>query len=625
MVYLSKEEKEVIESFKVYLKKKKKLRITELNQAPNSFKKNNFLNMKNRPISMSKTSMSILKAAISMALLFISNAAFAQKDYSFYFTKKTPDGMDKKVKKAELEANEALAAAYFQDSTFVQTLDSTQITNLFYHLMSDVYISELGFDVPLAKKYRLTLIRLSKDILKNNRGTWLAKYSAISLIQWCLQRDILFGSSNYRAPRLTVDRYLADSLWHLSTAKRNLSLGNQESYIADKEYTRLVEFKEKDRMILFFKFLSKPEAFDEKALLDLESTFLRSGEDIKASHVKLYLLTKKNISADEANEFLGKAASMSNLPFDFLRNSFPDNWKKVTEAIKTNNEYIKTYVEKLNILGKSAEAMAFLKSLPETPEIKYMIFEAILADNGINDAARYLMDQKPRASVAYSILSEKCKKISPTECLSLTKFLLNNYKAAFDSVDITCTAGFEYWSEGEVHRCACPIYSGLEKKDVFYFINLYESNGYDQEAAFVEYQFWSRQSLTFNEIEKMIANKSMKVSTAAATLFERGKYCIDEEARGSANRDILMNTCIPMLLKSAKYDPSNANVYKYLGDAYSFYGNGNKAQEYYIKASRMGADMRDRTSASGNKKIITGKRGGKYYINSNGNKTYLGK
>ena len=93
--------------------------------------------------------------SITCALFLLSNLfSFAQKDYSYYYSKKTPEGMDKKAKKAEMEENEYMANAYLQNPNSNQNIDSVKLTNLFFHFMTSACYNDYDFNVEKAKKYR---------------------------------------------------------------------------------------------------------------------------------------------------------------------------------------------------------------------------------------------------------------------------------------------------------------------------------------------------------------------------------------------------------------------------------------------------------------------------------------
>ncbi len=94
--------------------------------------------------------------------------------------------------------------------------------------------------------------------------------------------------------------------------------------------------------------------------------------------------------------------------------------------------------------------------------------------------------------------------------------------------------------------------------------------------------------------------------------------------RGTPEFEKPYRLIIDLCTKSIQMDPNNALNYKLLGDVYSFLGDGNKNQYYYKLAVSKGVYMNDRQRpGNGKSSIRTGARGGKYYINSNGNKTYV--
>jgi hypothetical protein len=140
------------------------------------------------------------------------------------------------------------------------------------------------------------------------------------------------------------------------------------------------------------------------------------------------------------------------------------------------------------------------------------------------------------------------------------------------------------------------------------------------QANYIEYNYWKSKST-----DEIVANQQTIINKEVAyeVILERGVYCIEEQARGSLDRALIKQGCIPELKKALILWPKGCNACKYLGDAYSYNGVGTTAQVWYNKAAQLGCDMRDRGISTKGRAIKTGKRGGKYYVNSKGNKTYI--
>jgi hypothetical protein len=144
-----------------------------------------------------------------------------------------------------------------------------------------------------------------------------------------------------------------------------------------------------------------------------------------------------------------------------------------------------------------------------------------------------------------------------------------------------------------------------------------------KQANHIEYTYWQKQS-----VDDIYANRALFINKRIPydLIIEAGRYCIEEQAGGSRNRELIRQGCIPALKKAHAIYPQGYEACELLGDAYFYLGDGNTKDAWYSKAIQLGSQMTGRISYSGGKggkAIKTGKRGGKFYINSRGNKTYI--
>jgi len=533
----------------------------------------------------------------------------AQIDYIDYYDAGYSATSFKKKLKQEYKENERLFLEFEKDTAFIKTLDSVQILNVFYHLKSNgLYNDYSDYDKEFATKRKIKLICYSIACLHYQKAVSLSKYEMLNLLEASIESGILSSRSSGNKEVVTsLDNIIETGVYSI----RYYSRDN-------------MDYKERDRDLLFFKLLRDPKSLKDDELSQLRKTFLASKERVRAIHV-LYEQTSRGGSKNDISFLLQEDLStMSKTTITFLMSAYFNNrGQELISAMITNNDFMTKYCNMLLSKNDVEGAYNYVLQAKPTPEIKYIILECKRIKFGIIAAIDYMMEQKPKPTTIYNVLSEKCIGLSGKERLELTKHMINKYKSELDSVDITAIASITYWKWGAIGGGGKEIYTLKDKKDVFYFVKLFKDFGYDYESYFIEGMYWYNLNISVTEIQKYVASKEMKPEIAASILLYYGKYCTEDRAKGSTNREMLINECIPTLKKAAAYDPKNGEIYKALGDAYFFYGNG-ESQKYYNKAASMGVDMKDRTSAGkGGKTIKQGSRGGKYYINGNGNKTYV--
>lgn len=519
--------------------------------------------------------------------------------------------MEKKDRKAEEDRNEELMEKYLVDPNVCASLDSTAIIDLFYQLKITVpskYSNYLEEPILAFNKKRKALLNLAHYILKNNKGTVYGRYAALDLLESALAKNIIYGEN------------INDVL---DTNK--VTIAKSEYTIATYTYiSELIDFEEKDRDLAFFNFISNPSALSEIELQNLFDKFNNHGEYVRATHVQFELFARKGITEESALNLLTDFEKLSPITLQFIDKQFQKQWSNVLTSMKGNDKFSDKYAYFIFNYIDEEQAYQYAQTVTQTKAIKYLLIEYTDRKFGLLEAMKKLLSLEMGVETTYNVMMRKTSDASGEDCLAILKYLDQYQSAALDSIDISAVPGFSYWNDGTVVGGGEQLIALSNRADFFQAMSIYRKYDMGAEADYLEEKYWYNQNLTVAEIEKNVANKSLKSDLAASILLYYGTYCTEDRANGSRNRELLINECIPTLNKAAKYDPSNPYIYKALGDAYSFYGNGTRANEYYNKANNMGADMRDRTSASGKgRSTQTGKRGGKYYINSNGNKTYI--
>jgi hypothetical protein len=557
--------------------------------------------------------------------LFAPTSVVAQKDYTYLYTVSRPKNMEKEDYKAEKAQNKANWEAYQADPNMLSTLDSVQLTNFFYYVKVYTPYWLTIYTNEDCLKYRKALFPIALYILKNNAGTWQARYAALDFLQQMIDKDNIPGKSDsdYATGQTTIEKKVIDDL--INGERYGINDRIVDNYFGGgPNYSRLFDKGEIDREKHFFKFIMNPDSLPTETLESYFKEFNESDQAIRTIHVWLTLMKRKGVTEKEAIDLVSTLDRMSPICGKFIATQFKKEWDMVLSAMQNNAPFMKEYVYYVFNNVDQNEAVSIAQKAAQTEDIKFFLVAAKNIMEGLQPSVRLALSMGFDVETNYKIMFKFSYEQSGQDCLELMRMLDKEYSAALDSIDITAIPGFYYSNDGSVVGGGDQMAALENKKDFFEAMSIYRKYGFDLEADYLEVKYWYAQNLTVAEIEKNVANGSLKSEIASSILLYYGQYCVEEKANGSRNREMLMNECIPTLNKAAKYDPNNAYVYKSLGDAYSFYGNGTKAQSYYEKANNMGANMSDRVSGGGKgRSIKTGKRGGKYYINGNGNKTYV--
>jgi hypothetical protein len=328
-----------------------------------------------------------------------------------------------------------------------------------------------------------------------------------------------------------------------------------------------------------------------------------------------------------------------------IANDLVDNLMKITQSqretlFKTENFaselglIASRHKENLNVAGSYAIVLYLAKRFPECIAYGTEIMKAHNYHTDISSAV--FMSHYKLANLSYTTAMEELQKLSVPSSVIVSLLLeyIDNSTPVSERLRLLdyCkknypiqTAKMEFWQLGpEDNQIA-----GCSRDEIYTFIRfLNRSPKIEAEvnqANHLEYDYWMGKSL-----DEMYANKAMIMNKKIPydIMIASGRYCIEEQANGSRNRELIRSGCIPVLKKAHALWPQGYEACELLGDAYFYLGDGNTKDAWYAKAMQLGSTMQGRISYSsgkgkGSRAIKTGKRGGKYYMNSSGNKTYI--
>jgi hypothetical protein len=367
---------------------------------------------------------------------------------------------------------------------------------------------------------------------------------------------------------------------------------------------------------------------------------------------------RRDPSEDNYLKLLEFMELMSSSMFKYFIEAYDSELNFIFETYLVRSESFLRYVDMYLEKGEYKMSFEYLSKAEVSPEIKWRILMCKVNMEGIIAATDYLMDQEPLATSWNSAMSEAITDISPKERYDLIKHLYRNYKKSLDSLDFTVIFEFKYVNI--CHYVVCrernqePVYiissdklwekenTDKEYMDEKYdfIIKILKEFGYADEYKYYRdsyslYQIVKESaavgcgfSMCYEVINNYVKDGRLSRSTASDYIYQQA-FSKFESISGRGQRytaefEKPYNEVIDLCNKSLGMNPDNGLNYKLLGDVYSFMAYHNKSQYYYGLAEKRGVYMKDRILPSGGKSgIKTGPRGGRYYINSNGNRTYV--
>ncbi len=333
---------------------------------------------------------------------------------------------------------------------------------------------------------------------------------------------------------------------------------------------------------------------NEADLIEFQKLFEKNNQIIRSSFVLLEIL-KKYSTEKNSLKLVDIFAKMSDGVFNSILDFKKSELEKLSESFRNNDSLIIKYPSMLISHKQYQLALSFLENAAVTPQTKYYKFLCITKLSGTIKGIDYLMGLNPRAKVANSLLSELGKTISSDSIILATKHIYNNYRKSLDSIDITAIANFTFSDIG-------INYNKIEEKslsnsDYKWLIKIYKELKHFDEADLIEMNYWVAKKLDADEVYAYVNKKELNPIIASLILTNYGENCIQEAFRpggDGVDRDEAKNHCVKMLMKAVEYNPKDGYIYKVLGDAWAFIGDGNKSDYYYGKADALGAYMKDR-------------------------------
>jgi hypothetical protein len=569
---------------------------------------------------------------------------------------------------------------------FISTLNVNQLMNLFYHLKSQsIFLTHKLKTLGLASatnnekctlvKNRLLLIHLCLIGINKTNFSPEDKLQFYTLLKYQYLRQSSITSGNKIENQFGFNNPNPESLFEsipLDTLIRNkcysiigkqMQCASQDEEICYKsklEGSRLFNLSEKDIEINYLDFKRNIQSVTNAKLDSLSKALSLTNQDLRLLEVQMEKLNRDMGNQDNSWAVISLMNKFSSLEYEIAYQLFNEKIKTTLSKNPSNIEAIYSYCSLLLNSNRFDEAMRLSESFGN-----YILNKRVL-NLKIQIELNMLMERKGVRAVLDTLLGKNfdkdvinkfllnsvgayCKKNTKKNIEAL-RHLSVNYASLIDSINLTVFTSlikdeFKFYNGHELFDFGNLSAKNIFKvNDAYFVINLFRKYGYKGEADYVEYNLWRKYCgglYAFKQDDYLVKINPTLAAFGRAVYFNQNQcnhlsaLKLDSlEFPLEKYKNYVSNKLIPLFKTSTKcYD--EIDKLKALGDAYYFIGEKQKCDYYYGIAKSKEAIERKKEAVSqnsyntvyggGGRIIKTGKRGGRYYINSNGNKTYVGK
>jgi hypothetical protein len=523
----------------------------------------------------------------------------------------------------------------------LESLTENGISDLYWYIKQECYFlrkqeeSSYNNDGIYFCKNGSTLVEFAKSAIKLENVSFQLKLEMLQFLEQQKRKPVLLSQNlNY-----IVLKYDLDIKYNYFTLNKN-NMTNDEIKLLANRFEEESLFEQDYMDIITYSGVKKK----------------KNDQIVKLSSIQLEMVKRDSSTVG----FTKLIELMEIVPKDnfhyFIELNYAD-LKAISEKFLSNHDLALKYSDLLIEKNEHKKSIEYLYKIKVSPHVKIRIFRCKKQLEGMISATEYLMAQKPKSKNWNNIMSEATLDISSHERYDLINYLYKNYKKSLDTLDFTIVFGFRYINLCQFVICEDknqePIYiiSGdklwdekvidpkILEENYQFITKVLKEFDYIEEADYFKRAYWKQRILTesndlgcgpwcYEVINKYVKQGHISKSYGSSLIYDQAKLILDgltgRGVRGTPEFEKPYRVIIDLCTKSIQMDPNNALNYKLLGDVYSFLGDGNKNQYYYKLAANKGVYMDDRQRpGNGKGNIRKGARGGKYYINSNGNKTYV--
>lgn len=368
----------------------------------------------------------------------------------------------------------------------------------------------------------------------------------------------------------------------------------------------------------YFNFIQNKSIVSDADLKSLFSLFSGEKEKFRAISVLDEIYSRNNENKEICKQLLDSLSVLPDDMYVLAANSFG----KTIEKIKNNNRanpFLKNEFAKMLIRHKNyLEAHDYLVDEKDL-ECKMTFFRAKLYVKTFEDAFGYAIQEKLPNSFIAEKLNVAHNISSSDKYLKLFYHLVEKYPSNVDSIQLF-NVGFKIYDDLGVGS-----YNGkFEKIDESEFskvLKIYTQKKLNQHKYQLEYSYWYIKKPTATELTNLITKKMISTEVAGWILKNYGHYYFERQSMAEMGHEGIKKA-LEFYHMAEKYLKCDQDLLDHMFVSYDIISKGAIADTYGVKLVNCGfstAGLR----GGGGKVRGTGSRGGKFYINKNGNKTYV--
>ena len=502
-----------------------------------------------------------------------------------------------------------------------ENINSAALLNLFYYLktfgfdtrvrpMTDVYDRRGYNDIRFEVLMDVTKLFCKKANLNDVNNLDVFDY-VCSMVEKNIMQMKLNDDRNYSSKQILNDSIISSyfskgkcfSGKYVNDVKREIDNWNN-AQIRDKKY---------------FIIKNNPASLADNELKDLFTSFSEEKETVRALHALEQIYLRNENNSETSVQFLSLLASIPDDLYVSASKVFKNTTDKMVSLFK-NNAAVKNQYGLLLIRHKLyQEAHDFLRDETDL-ECKKTFFRSKLYVKTMEEAFEYAIKEK----IPYPFITEKLfvvhEKSADEVYNRLFDFIITKYPTHIDSLRIL-ELGFMFWRDGTAVGYDGPFKS-LSETDLQKKLKIYNQKGLFNESYHIEYAYWSNKRPTTIELSSLVTKKMIKPEIAGEIIKKYGDYYEERSSMSDLGHDGIKKA-LEYYHIAEKYSKCDGELFLSIGDCYFIISQLSKSQIYYKKAESCGVDVASMRSGGAGKNTQRGSRGGKYYINKNGNKTYI--
>lgn len=557
---------------------------------------------------------------------------------------------------------------------FLVNLNQEQLLGLFHHLKSQSTLSNGkitmgGFksltNIERAEIFRnrILLIHLCMSGLISEKINPNIKFEFLNLIERHFKKSdalrVIYNKKN-RTNDNSLDAFVKLNCYQIVGSEmpcscqkdgygRMMSIGH--TFPCNKyqlEGSRLIDLNERELEIAYLTLLYQPDKLIDSQLDTLTSHLENSQESLRLLRVYFEKLSR---SKNDKQNFIKITELMndnSKVKLNITLKIFQEQLNNHVQKNLTDSQTVVAYCNLLVRNGSYEEARQLISKINNLKLKNELEFIITLGTKGLVPAFDGLMACTFGSKEMNVFLSKYIKPYSDSQSksnLSVIKEIGHKYPNVFDSVNLvlfTSVSSINKRFSGGQEFFA--TFQSMENAQMA--ISLFRRSENSAVADYIELSAWRKYCSSSNygygscaiSIGPKVASFCRTITYANNQCNQIKMFILDSVEYPLKNyKEFFQIKLIPQLKSTYCYD--EVIKLRALGDAYYFIGEEAKRDFYYNEAKSLERknELEEKARASrapsqynggaiyggGGRTIITGKRGGKYYMNGNGNKTYI--